>query len=281
MERIKKYSAEAAVIAHFEPLIPHASPNNIISIGIGSGTTIIHVVNYIAKLLHSKAERNFFVFVPTSLQATDLILAENLKLGSLLQYPELEIVFDGADQIDSNCNMIKGGGGCHTMEKIVASASKRKLIIIADESKLLPENSVGAFTRAIPIEVVPVAKNLIYSKITQMFPHSTARIRESTNSKVGPVISDLGNIIMDLTLSPSDLPSETISLANIHNILINIPGVIETGIFTKDLINIVYIGTFKPEIDEIVIKTIKAYFIIYYIFFTVWLFCIMRRASNK
>lgn len=100
------------------------------------------------------------VFVPTSFQAKQLILGNGLRLGSLEEYPEIDVAFDGADEVDAELNLIKGGGGCCTQEKIVAFSSK-VLVIIADSSK--SSNNLGEKWH-VPIAVVPMAYEMLLRK---------------------------------------------------------------------------------------------------------------------
>src|SRR5579872_4877207 len=90
-------------------------------IGIGSGSTIVYAVERLGK---RNAEENLnLICIPTSLQATELIEKAGLTLGDLSKYPEIDITIDGADEVDADLNLIKGGGACHTREKIVAANS--------------------------------------------------------------------------------------------------------------------------------------------------------------
>ncbi|KAH3782498.1 hypothetical protein DPMN_160415 [Dreissena polymorpha] len=99
-------------------------------VGIGSGTTVVSAVQRIAERV--KQENLKLVCIPTSFQAKQLILENNLVLGTLEQYPELDVAIDGADEVDAALTCIKGGGGCLTQEKIVANCAK-EFIVIADE----------------------------------------------------------------------------------------------------------------------------------------------------
>ncbi|PSN32260.1 Ribose-5-phosphate isomerase [Blattella germanica] len=100
-------------------------------VGVGSGSTIVYAVERLAQRV--KDENLSIVCVPTSYQARQLILNHKLQLGDLEMYPKLDCAIDGADEVDAKMTLIKGGGGCLTQEKIVASCAKQ-LIIVADES---------------------------------------------------------------------------------------------------------------------------------------------------
>lgn len=102
------------------------------AVGIGSGSTITYVVERIRE----RPELHDIVYIPTSFQSKILILESNLKLGSIEQYPEIDVAIDGADEMDVNLNAIKGGGACQFQEKLVAEAAK-KFAIIAGKRRIL------------------------------------------------------------------------------------------------------------------------------------------------
>ncbi|MFW9901286.1 MAG: ribose 5-phosphate isomerase A, partial [Candidatus Thorarchaeota archaeon] len=101
-------------------------------VGIGSGSTIVYAVERLGVL--NKEKNLNLKCIPSSFQSYQLIIQNSLDLVSLEQYPEIDVDIDGADEIDKDLNLIKGGGGCLVQEKIVASNSE-KLIIIADFRK--------------------------------------------------------------------------------------------------------------------------------------------------
>lgn len=151
-------------------------------------------------------------------------------MGDLDQFPVVDICIDGADEIDDQLNCIKGGGGCLTQEKIVASYSK-KLVIIADESKdsrVLGEK----WKKGIPIEVIPMAYVPIMKSLELLGGHPTLRMAKS---KLGPVVTDNGMFIIDVDFGEIEDPK------SLNEKLKNIAGVIETGLFI-DMTKDVYIG---------------------------------------
>ena len=128
--------------------------------------------------------------MPTSYQAEQLIRANDLKLSDLTVDCELDIAFDGADEVDDQLVLIKGGGACQTQEKIVASAAK-ELYIIADyrkNSKQLGDQ----WSKGVPIEVIKMAHVLVKKKIEARFG-GIANLRMAVN-KAGPVVTDNGNV---------------------------------------------------------------------------------------
>jgi len=190
------------------------------ALGIGSGSTIVYAVEHIAKRV--KDENLKLICVPTSFQAKNLIIKLNLTLSSLDQHPELDLVIDGADEVDENLNLIKGGGACQTQEKIIASCGKR-FIIVADyrkNSKKLGQN----WKNGIPIEVLPMAYVPIMKKLQTLGGKPVLRMGEK---KAGPVVTDNGGFILDVDFGEIDNP------ADLERKISVIPGVVETGLFVR------------------------------------------------
>jgi len=126
VEGAKRRAAYHAVDEHFPP--------NARFVGIGSGSTVVYVVERIAQLPRERTDH--VVFIPTGYQSRELILRAGLKLGGVDTVTEsLDVVFDGADEVDPYLNCIKGGGACLFQEKLVA-ISGRKLVVVAGLSPL-------------------------------------------------------------------------------------------------------------------------------------------------
>jgi ribose 5-phosphate isomerase A len=196
-------------------------------IGLGSGSTAAYAIQTIGERI--KHEGIHILAVPTSYQAFNLAVENGIPVTTLQEHPTLDLVIDGADQIDDQLNLIKGMGGALTREKIVATASNN-LIIVADERK--KASHLGENNQPVPLEVVPFAASIILKKIKNM--GGKPKIRES-NKKVGPVITDNGNFIIDAALGIINKPED------IHQKLKSIPGVLETGFFAN-MADLVYIG---------------------------------------
>ena len=187
-------------------------------LGIGSGSTVVYAVKKIAE----KNRNNDLNLkcIPTSFQSYQLIVENGLNLVSLDQYPEIDLDIDGADEIDKDLNLIKGGGGCLVQEKIIASNSK-KLVVIADyrkTSKHLGEN----WKKGVPIEVIPLGYIPIMKKLEKLGGNPTLRMAQA---KAGPLITDNGNFIIDVDFGILEDPSE------INEKLLAIPGIVDTGFF--------------------------------------------------
>nr|XP_009910677.1 PREDICTED: LOW QUALITY PROTEIN: ribose-5-phosphate isomerase [Haliaeetus albicilla] len=198
-------------------------------LGIGSGSTIVHAVHRLAERV--KEENLTIVCIPTSFQARQLILQNGLTLSDLDRHPELDVAIDGADEVDSDLNLIKGGGGCLTQEKIVAGYAKC-FIVIADYRK--KSESLGErWKKGIPIEVIPMAYVPVTRALTKNFG-GAAELRMAV-SKAGPVVTDNGNFILDWKFDKVHEWSE------VNTAIKMIPGVVETGLFI-DMAEVVYFG---------------------------------------
>lgn len=217
IERAKKNAALEAV--------KHVKDGFIV--GLGSGSTVAYAIEKLGDRI--KHEKLNVLGVPTSYQALTLAVKNKIPLTTLEEYPTLDVTIDGADQIDDQLNLIKGMGGALTREKIVASASK-KLVIVADESKKV--KILGENNHPVPIEALYFATSILMRKVEELGGKPV--LREGTE-KVGPVITDNGNIIIDayfgLVRKPAELESKLKLLS----------GVVETGLFIK-MADIAYIG---------------------------------------
>ncbi|VEN34834.1 unnamed protein product [Callosobruchus maculatus] len=191
-------------------------------VGIGSGSTVVFAVDRLAERVRN--ENLKVKCIPTSFQARQLIIDNKLTLTDLDVDPVLDVCIDGADEVDSNMTLIKGGGGCLLQEKIVASNAK-KLIIIADYTK--DSQKLGdQYKKGIPIEVVPIAYVPISNKIKERFGGSL-ELRMAVK-KAGPVVTDNGNFVLDWTNFNQDSDWE-----KVNSELLHIPGLVETGLFIK------------------------------------------------
>lgn len=196
-------------------------------VGLGSGSTAAYAIQEIGRLIHQKNWK--ILGVPTSYQAFHLAVDNGISITTLNEHPKLNLTIDGADQVDSELNLIKGMGGALTKEKIVASASKQNIIVI-DETKLTKKLGTN---QPVPIEVLPFAITSVESRIKKM---SGKAILRQGKGKGGPIITDNGNFILDADFGPINAPEK------LNSELKSIPGLIETGLFinTADL---VYVGT--------------------------------------
>lgn len=146
-----------------------------------------------------------------------------LCLSDLDEFPAIDVTIDGADEVDENKVLIKGGGGCMTQEKILAAAS-RKVVIVADytkRSKRLGQN----WTKGVPIEVIPMSFNFVKHRIEHQFG-GKAGLRQG-KGKAGPVLTDNSNFILDWNFDPD----RNYNWSEVESALTLIPGVVENGLF--------------------------------------------------
>ena len=197
-------------------------------VGLGSGSTAAYAIEALGEKI--KREKLSLLAVPTSYQAFLLAVNCGIAVTTLDEHPVIDVTIDGADQIDAKLNLIKGMGAALTREKIVASASKQN-IIIADESKKV--RVLGEKGHPVPVEVLPFAITTVKRRIEAV--GGKAVLREG-KGKLGPVITDNGNAVIDASFGPIGNATE------LEKKLKMIPGVVETGLFIG-LADIVYVGT--------------------------------------
>jgi len=184
------------------------------TIGLGSGRSATAFVKSLSSLV--KKKKFNIKCVPTSLQIKLEAEKGNLHLIDTI-LDKIDIVFDGADQIDKGKNLIKGGGGALLRENILINAAK-KVVIMADDSKF-----VTNFDRSVPVEVHPLARNTVIKNISKIGGKPKLR----TLDRGYPFITENGNIILDCNFGVIKKPK--LLRENIKNI----SGVLEVGIFTR------------------------------------------------
>lgn len=203
-------------------------------IGLGSGSTVLKALELAADRV--KKENLKISFIPTSYQMEIAAKRLGLKTASLEEDTEPDLALDGADQIQwRTLDLVKGGGAALLREKIVDSTAKR-LVIIVDEKKLV--KTLGG-SQPIPVEIAPFGYGSTLEKIRRI--SEKAVLRESTG-KVGPVISDNGNLIIDVYFRSLRRPEI------IHEKLKKIPGLIETGFFLG-MCDVAYVGKKDGHVD--------------------------------
>ncbi|KAI8322098.1 ribose 5-phosphate isomerase [Martensiomyces pterosporus] len=226
VEQAKRSAAFAAVDKHVLPSVR--------VLGVGSGSTVVYATERLLELKNQGKLNPELQCVPTSFQSKQLIIEAGLKAAELDDLPELDptssrfatidVTIDGADEVDSELNAIKGGGGAHLREKLVANASK-KFILIADYRKN-SETLGEKWDKGIPVEVSPLAWQTIKRQLERLFDHPVATLRSAVR-KAGPVVTDNGNFILDVAVGKVYDP------VAVEQLIKMIPGVIEVGIFSR------------------------------------------------
>ena len=184
-------------------------------IGIGSGSTSASMVRALARRINEGLR--IVGAVPTSQETQRLASSLNIPLTDLDTHPELDLNIDGADEIDPQLNLIKGGGGALLREKIVVSASRR-FIVIADETKLVPRLNAKA---PLPVEVIPFAMTPVRRRLEAL--GATVQLRQRGNTVY---LTDNGNIIFDCSFTGG-----IVNPADMHDRIHSIVGVVDTGLF--------------------------------------------------
>ncbi|ACX72034.1 ribose 5-phosphate isomerase [Methanocaldococcus vulcanius M7] len=202
-------------------------------IGLGTGSTS---ALFIRELGNRIKEEELTVFgIPTSFEAKMLAMQYEIPLVSLDEY-DIDIAFDGADEVEEKTLfLIKGGGGCHTQEKIV-DYNAGEFVVLVDEGKLVKKLGEKF---PIPVEVIPLSYRVVMRALSEMGGDAVIRLGER---KRGPVITDNGNMILDTFMNIEDA-------VELEKEINNIPGVVENGIFTK--VDKVLVGTKRG------VKTLK------------------------
>lgn len=228
VERAKRAAAELAVNENF--------PANPKVVGIGLGSTVVYVAEYIA----GRKDKQSFVCVPTGFQLRQLIVDNGLRLGSIEEYPIIDIAFDGADEVDPALNLIKGGGACLFQEKLVAEAAK-VFIAVADYRKKSDTSLGVVWTRGVPIEVVPLSHSIVSQALVELGAKHVV-LRQGGAAKAGPVVTDNNNFILDADFGAISDP------AVLHRSIKLLVGVVETGLFVN-MTNKCYFGEEEGGVD--------------------------------
>jgi ribose 5-phosphate isomerase A len=207
-------------------------------VGLGTGSTTAFAIQFLGDRLKS-GELTDIKGVPTSFQASVLAKQYGIPLTTLDEIDKIDIAIDGADEVDPQKNLIKGGGAAHTREKIVDSLAQ-EFIVVVDSSKLV--DRLGS-TFPLPVEVLPMAVTPVMNAIEKLGGKPELRMGVK---KDGPVITDQGNMILDVDFGAIDNPPELEKLLN------NIPGVLENGLFIN-VASVVLIGEIEndqPKVRE-------------------------------
>jgi ribose 5-phosphate isomerase A len=182
-------------------------------IGLGTGSTAYFAVVALGERVKAGLK---IIGIPTSVATAELASAVGIPLSTLDEHPEIDITIDGADEVDPQLRLIKGGGGALLREKIIASASK-KMVVVADSRKLVP--TLGRFP--LPVEIIPFARTVLEKKITVL----GAAVKQRTRADGSAFVTDEGHYILDCNFRKiADPPALARALSDM-------PGVVEHGLF--------------------------------------------------
>ncbi|MBE9232626.1 ribose-5-phosphate isomerase RpiA [Cuspidothrix issatschenkoi LEGE 03284] len=208
-------------------------------VGLGTGSTTAYTIQYLGERLKS-GELKDIVGIPTSFQSEVLAKEYGVPLTTLDAVDHIDIAIDGADEVDPHKNLIKGGGAAHTREKVVDYLAAQ-FIVVVDSGKLV--DKLGSVF-AVPVEVIPMALTPVTNAIKALGGKPELRMGLK---KAGPVITDQGNMVLDVTFDSIDDP------VNLEKTLNNIPGVLENGIFVNcaDVVLVGEVIEGKPLVREL------------------------------
>ena len=182
-------------------------------VGLGTGSTAAYAVRFLGEQVRAGLKIRG---IPTSVHTGELATSLGIPLATLDECQQIDVDIDGADEFDSQLNLIKGGGGALLREKVIASAS-RQVVIIADSSKQVAV--LGKFP--LPVEVIPFAQPLVAKRISAL--GSSVKLRR--NVKGNPFVTDEGHHILDCSFGQIPDPPA------LARILSDMPGVVEHGLF--------------------------------------------------
>jgi ribose 5-phosphate isomerase A len=181
-------------------------------VGLGTGSTVFYTLQKLGQLVK---EGLSIQGIPTSVQTEKLAKEFGIPLANFEEMEQIDVAIDGADEVDPNLNLTKGGGGALLREKIIAHAAKQ-FIVVADSSKLVEK--LGAFL--LPVEVVPFGFSMTERYIRKLGCSLEMRLKDGQ-----PFVTDNGNYIFDCNFPDIPYPE------TLERKLNNIPGVVENGLF--------------------------------------------------
>jgi len=207
-------------------------------VGLGTGSTTAYTIQFLGDRLKT-GELKDIQGIPTSFQAEVLAKQYGIPLTTLDSVDHIDIAIDGADEVDLQKNLIKGGGAAHTREKIVDYLADQ-FIVVVDSSKIV--DRLGS-SFPVPVEVIPMAITPVMRAIEKLGGKPELRMGVK---KAGPVITDQGNMVVDVKFDSISDP------AGLEKTLNNIPGTLENGIFVgvTDLVLVGEVQNGQPIVRE-------------------------------
>jgi len=189
-------------------------------LGLGSGSTAALMIEALGAKLTS-GELTDIVGVTTSFQGEVLASKLGIPLRNLSAVSYIDLAIDGADEVDPAFQLIKGGGACHVQEKLVAALAER-FVVVVDSTKIVERLNLEF---QLPVEVMPSAWRQVERNLAKLDGRADLRMAQR---KAGPVITDQGNLVLDVSFDGGIKDPETL-----ENIINNIPGVLENGLFVN------------------------------------------------
>ncbi len=204
-------------------------------LGLGTGSTAALAIEELG--IRVREEGLDVTGVPTSFASERLARQHGISVSTLDETPELDLAFDGADEVDADMTLIKGRGAAQTREKIVAAQAAR-FVVLVDESKMVTRLGTKF---PLPVEIVPMAAAPVMNVLRSLGAQPELRMGAK---KDGPVVSDQGLWILD------GMFDEITDARNVNEILLNTPGVVDHGLFI-DMATDVLIGKSDGSVEHI------------------------------
>ncbi|KAI3979436.1 hypothetical protein MKX01_001628 [Papaver californicum] len=204
-------------------------------LGLGTGSTAYHAVNRIGELL-KQGELNNIIGIPTSKKTEEQAISLGIPLSDLDTHPVLDLAIDGADEVDTYLNLVKGRGGSLLREKMVEGAC-RKFVVIVDESKMV--KNLGGSGLAMPVEIVPFCWNFTATRLQNLFRESSgcvAKLRRVADTGK-PFLTDNANYIVDLYFK-----GDIGDLKFASDEILRLAGVVEHGMFIDMATTVIIAG---------------------------------------
>ncbi len=189
-------------------------------LGLGSGSTAALMIESLGHKIASGGLSDI-VAVTTSFQGEVLASQFGIPLRSFSAVDRIDLAIDGADEVDSAFQLIKGGGACHVQEKLVADLAERFVVVI-DSTKIVKRLNLDF---KLPVEVLPSTWKQVEIALLKMGGNSSLRM---ATRKAGPIVTDQGDLVLDVTFDGGIVDPESLE-KNINNI----PGVLENGLFVN------------------------------------------------
>lgn len=196
------------------------------TLGLGTGSTVLFFLERVAERIREEGLE--LRGVPTSLDTETKAREMGIPLAGLGETESIDLTVDGADEIDGNFDMIKGGGGALLREKVVASISRREAIVVGPEKVV---DRLGS-TFLLPVEVVPFARPVVDRALTALGCQPSLRV----GAGGADYLTDNGNEILDCRF-----PEGIADAADLERRVLHLPGVVECGLFVG-LAHVVVIG---------------------------------------
>jgi ribose 5-phosphate isomerase A len=204
-------------------------------VGLGSGSTASYAIQKIGERVKAGLK---ITAVASSVKSEDLARECGIPLRDPSEIESIDMAIDGADEVDTQGNLIKGGGGSLLREKVIAFASERFYVVV-DDSKLVTR--LGKFP--LPVEIIPFAANLTLTHLNALGCEPVIRTRDGEN-----FITDNGNLIVDCSFHQIDEP------AWLDVKIKMIPGVVETGLFSHKVVTSLFVSSPGGKVKVIALE---------------------------